>query len=157
MAYCSSEQKFAAFDEPTVEIENEEVTDGELQVSVRVVRPCAGCGQDQAETTLEFNTTFSHECPNERGDTKEDGTEFVFSESLDDRTYEIDGSVEAEPVDEYQQKDRKGKPITNSRYMRHLLGAQITATVKCSRCKETFEVTDQMTEAASGYEDQGSH
>lgn len=147
MAYCSSVPGFAGFEEPTVEVENEDTADGELQVAVRVVRPCSGCGNDQAELTLEFATSFDHECP-EGGD---------YTEEEDDRTYEIVGSVDAEPVDEYQTTDRRGKPIRNARYQRHLIGASISATVKCSCCEEEFEVTDQQTEAASSFEDAGSH
>lgn len=157
MARCeANDGKFAALGELTTEVESEDISGDELQVTVRCVRPCEGCGQDQATTSLEFTLTIDHSCPDEEGEDFTDETE-LNGETIADRTYSVDGSVEAEPLDEYQRTDRHGKPILRSRYQRHMLGAAVTATVTCSRCGQTIDVTDRETVQASGFEDEGAH
>jgi hypothetical protein len=204
MARCeSNDGKFAGLEEPEVEVESEEVADGELQASVRVFRACSGCGQEQATLALEFAISFEHVCPDEdeecascgwrpaddpyehpdvcvicrHADDHDGGCKACdpsekdhpyehciselptrdYDEALDDRTYSVDGSVEAEPVDEYARTDRRGKPIKNPRYQKHMLGAAVSASITCSRCGDTFDVSETQTEPASAFEDEGAH
>lgn len=166
---CSSVGLLAGYDDTSVEIQNEDVDDTNLHVEVRVVRPCSGCGQDQAETTLDFEIELEHECPDERGDllaTSDGGTkdgshrpytEHDFEQDLTERAYSANGTVEAEVYDDYESTDRNGKPIKSFRYRRHKLGATVSATVTCSRCDETLDVSQTEWNYASGFDDNGSH
>jgi hypothetical protein len=155
VAYCSSDGKFASFDEMTVEVEDSDVTDDTFTMTVRAVRPCASCGNEQAEYTFDFDQTIEHSCPDERG---EEGAHAEdFEEDLEDRTFELRGEPDVEVVDDYQTTDRHGKPIKSVRYQRHLLGVSYTATVTCSRCEDEIELTDSETVPASSFDDQGSH
>ncbi len=63
MPYCSSEGKFAGFeDEPEVEIESEDCDEDAARFEVSVHRLCASCGDDSTQTYLELEAPFNHEC-----------------------------------------------------------------------------------------------
>lgn len=146
MAYCSSTQRLAGFDEMEAEVQSEEVTDDEARFEVRLVRPCAGCSNEQATYDMELFVSLDHECP-------EGG---LFGQAENERTFEL-VSTDVEPTDEYQTKDRHGKPIKRARYQRHLLGAHVTANVLCNRCGEEFEVNVEDRVGASEFDDAGGH
>ena len=151
MPYCSSVSKMAGFDDHTAEIDSDDVTDEEVILSVHLVRPCAECGSDADEAVLDFNLPIEHQCPDEEWDEKSGEPKPEYEETLDDRTYDL-GNVEAEPDENVERTDRHGKPITNPRYMKRLLGAQVSANVTCSRCGEEIELTDSEYIPASSFD-----
>jgi hypothetical protein len=59
---CSSTNLFASYDEPQAEAESGDISGTEYSVEVRVVRPCAECGEEAAE--YNFSLTETLECPN---------------------------------------------------------------------------------------------
>lgn len=66
--------------------------------------------------------------------------------------FELDSEADVEATDDTQNKDRHGKPIKNVRYMRRLLGAQVTAHVRCTRCDEVFDMEGSDNMPASSFE-----
>jgi len=147
MPYCSSEQRLQGFDDLEAEITTEDLSDTSLSFEVHLNRPCASCGTEAGYYDLELSLDFEHECNEDNVD--EDAKE-------DEATFELESS-EVEPVDDVQTTDRHGKRITNPRYQRRLLGAQVTATIHCERCGETWDETLQDTVAASSFEVESSH
>ena len=130
MARCPSCNRFVSVEmgEPDAEIY---VESGIVEGSVRLVLLCADCGEELSEANAELSESFDHECDGE---------------------YEI-GEFEAEAMDRFQDKDRHGKPIKNSRYKRHYYGADVTVTVKCLTCGEEFVVTSNVEQQASSFEE----
>lgn len=59
MPRCTSTMKFASYDEPTAEWSSEpEVSDTTVEATIRIVRPCADCGEEMAETELDLSDEF---------------------------------------------------------------------------------------------------
>ena len=135
---CQSCNKFVPNGDPEVNIENgedfeTELVDGKLiitcQPKVRVMIPCGECGQDLKDTTLNLDMETEHVCDKLPKEEPEGGIN-------------IEGSLEAEPIDDFKTTDRHGKPIKNPRYQAHLYGASVTATVTCPYCQEEIEFTE---------------
>jgi hypothetical protein len=68
----------------------------------------------------------------------------------EDERYEVE-DYSGEPLVDSVTTDRKGKAIRNPRYQATLYGAEVSLTVKCNRCGESFDVTESVTERASSY------
>ena len=124
------------------EIESEEISGTELSGEVRVVLDCAECGTELKESSMEYEVEFEHDCA--LGELGED-------ENIDDQ-FEI-GSTSTAFSKRRQTKDRHGKPITNPRYQRTYYGAEITTTIKCTRCEEEFDMDTKVEEMASSFEE----
>jgi hypothetical protein len=142
---CPNCSKFVPFDEPEVEVNDESVNTTDLSVGVRIVLKCADCGEElkDAELTDDLDLNEEHECPDsEKQDKMRDDGEDLF---------ELEGSLEAEGFDRYQDKDRHGKPIKSRRYQRHFYGANVTGQAKCLCCEEIFDVKLTLEEQASGF------
>lgn len=143
---CPDCNKFVSFDEPQVEEDSIDVDGVEVTGSVRVVLPCAECGTELKEATLDFELLIEHECA-------DDSTvldDWVGDD--DELEYEI-VSEDYTGCDRYQDTDSKGKKITNSRYMKHFYGAEVSITVKCLRCGEEIELTETVDEQASCFDE----
>ena len=184
MPYCSSEQKLQGFDEPEVEIQDEDCQGGEYTATVHINRPCASCGTEAGYYDLDVSEVFEHECPVQDGapeghrfamcpehlDLNKEGQGATGCEACDqyviclnddcncaeDPEFELESS-DVNPVDDYQRTDRHGKPIKNPRYQRHLIGAEVTATIACQRCGESFDVVATDSVPASSFEVESSH
>ena len=106
-----------------------------MSIEVRRVLTCGDCGTELKESTFEFNEDIIETCA-----------------CLDDggqpASYSID--VDASPTMSARMTDRRGKAITNPRYQATLYGVEVTATVKCEECGESWtkELSDQI-EASS--------
>ena len=48
-------------------------------------------------------------------------------------------------------KDRHGKPIKSSRYMKSFYGFILESEIKCRKCGEVFDVTVEGEEQASAF------
>ncbi len=113
------------------------VEDKVVQGSYRRTLNCANCGTELKEMVFEFNEPI--EVPETCSDPN--------GHALDVH------DASAEPTDRMQDKDRKGKPIKNVRYMKHLYGVTITATVKCEHCEYTEEIAAMQEAAGSEFDE----
>jgi len=182
---CSSDNKFASYDETELDVQSEDLTGNEINYQIHLNRPCSSCGQEAASADLELTLSIDHECgevdPTDEqywsnddivwtvvGDeanykTRDEALEAAKGNSYavgalwnPDEEPEFDlSSSDVEEVDTMQNKDRHGKPITKSRYMKHLIGAHVTAHLSCQRCGEEFDVDGEDTLGASEFEDAG--
>lgn len=122
---CTSTNKFASFDEPEVTLEQDEIDGCTYSASVRVVRPCAECGEEAAEYTFELEQEL--ECPT-CADDPADGFELIASE---DPTCDESGG---------------------SRYKKNMFTAEIAFTAKCTACGTEIADTVSNNAAASWFD-----
>jgi hypothetical protein len=76
----------------------------------------------------------------------------AFDDEAGGERYEVVGNIDATFYSDQDTYNSKGKPIA-ARYRRTYYGAEIEATVRCTRCEEEFTVTDTVREQASSFED----
>lgn len=158
---CPDCQKFVSFDTER-DPEDLDLTvddEGSVSGSVRIVNACQECGQDLTEAVLDVEVDLTEDVEKHRDDARKDHEEeqaklpederVPFDETIHD-TLTLESS-EATREERYQTHDRRGKPITRSRYQRHYYGAAVTVTVAC-KCGETFEATNTTETQASGME-----
>lgn len=149
---CPDCNKFVAYDEATVEFESAVVTEQCLEVTARVVLPCAECGGELKDATIDCTVDFDHECkkdgkPDEDYD-PESGKQF----EIEDEQFEIEDEYpEATPTDRMEDKDRRGKQIKNYRYMKRFYGFEAQFELRCRKCGEKFTVDVSGEEQASGF------
>jgi len=132
--------KFVSYGEDVEpEITSEDIVDGHLTGEVRVVLDCAECGGELKEANIEYEKEIEHDCRD-----SEDDDELEFE--IQDTSATLDSRL--------QDKDRHGKPIKNSRYMKMFYGADISTTVKCMKCgADDIEVQVSVEEQASYFEE----
>lgn len=131
---CPDCNKFVAYDTDVEPEQNSiEINNGELTASVRRVLTCADCGGELKDYD------FDLECTVEKAGKDGDGE------------HEWDIDCEAESTTETQTKDRNGKPIRNSRYMRTLYGVSISGSAKCEHCDLAVEFSASENAAASNF------
>lgn len=152
---CPDCNRFVSFDEPEIEWDVE-VNQNNVGGNVRIALPCAECGAELKEANLDFSLDIEHECDPEVYATyvksvEELGQFHSYSEE-DDPEYEIT-SEDFNATDRYEDKDKNGKTIKNSRYMKHFYGADILLEIVCLKCGEVIEVQELVEEQASGFEE----
>lgn len=135
MARCNDCNKFVSYGDIEAEIVGEQVDEDVLTAEVTITLTCAECGSGLKEVTTDFEHSIDHTC--EGAEVEGDVFEIV--------------SSDASGTDRLEDKDKKGKPIKNHRYMRTFYGADLTFEVQCNRCKETFEIVGNVEEQASGF------
>ncbi len=151
---CPDCNKFVSFDEPQCELQEVRVENHTVCADVRVVLNCQDCGTELKDYDFNTEHEFQHECkpvdqreadwkPDEDYKPEEDGEE---SEKF---TVEDDGDPTG--TDRLETKDRHGKPIKNSRYMKKFYGFEMEVGVKCRCCGEPFGVHLQDEAQASGF------
>lgn len=136
---CPDCNKFASYDEPQCEVNHVEVDDGSVRVSVTVQLNCAECGNTLKDAEIEAESEITHDCP--KKDAKVE----------DEDQFELVNDGDAEGTNRLETKDRHGKPIKSSRYMKTFYGFTIEPEVKCRKCGEQFSVTIEGEEQASGF------
>ena len=129
---CGNCNRFVSFDEPEVEIAGEVAAKGILTADVRIVLKCVDCGTELKEASLFMEEEYCLPC------------------SCEHTVDEVE--IVAEPSERYETKDKKGKPIKNTRYQKHFYGADIIAEVKCT-CGETVNVIHSLEEQASSFDE----
>lgn len=137
MARCNDCNKFVSYGDIQAEIVSEQVDNDTVTVEVRIALPCADCGAELKETTLTFEQEIDHTCEAEPGEGEQ---------------YEITGSS-ADGTDRRQTIDKQGKPITNYRYQKQFYGASVAVEVQCNWCSETFDVSGDVEEQASAFDE----
>jgi len=125
---CNDCNKFVSFDtdsdpEIDVDVDNE----GHVTGSVRIVNTCQDCSSELTEATLNVDMDFASEIVEHRGEQAEG----------DHATLSVDHDGGSR-TDRTENKDRNGKIIKQSRYMKRFYGAEATITVECA-CGEKFE------------------
>jgi DNA-directed RNA polymerase subunit RPC12/RpoP len=151
---CQDCAKFVSFDEPEVELQTEEMTvDYEggddlkfsAEAEARVVLKCAECSTELKETTFNLEGEFLHSCTKLPAD--------ILTQSEEEGITPEDVEFDASAFDRMQDKDRRGNPIRNHRYMKHMYGADVTATCKCPYCKEQIEINMRDEMQSSGFDE----
>lgn len=144
---CPDCNKFVSYDEQEPEL-SVDLQDGNITGSVRVVLPCAECGTElkEQEFDVDIDCKDFHDCAADEpeGGWSEDEEQF----SLQDEQADFLTDVRTEYWDK---KAKKYRPIKNSRYMTTYYGASLAFTVKCNRCEEEFEVTEELKDSASSF------
>lgn len=141
---CPDCNKFVSFDEPQVEIQSVDVSDSELTVSARVSLNCADCGTELKEATIDEVVDLDHTCndPAKPDTGYEDGD--------DQFTAEESG---AEGTSRQETKDRNGKQIKSSRYMKTFYGFQADIDCHCCKCGADFSVSVEGEEQAGSFDE----
>ena len=119
---CTSCNKFVPYD---AEVEPEEqdaptAEGGTFTASYRRVLNCEECGEELKEATIEFDYDFSGDEPEVKGKSSEEGHE-----------HEWEVSCDVQPTTGSQTTDRRGRKITNPRYMKTLYGVCLDVTLTC--------------------------
>lgn len=136
MARCPECNKFTSYDDPQVEVtdENFDPVTNVASGSVHVTLPCSECGTDLKEAELDWEIDFSgkHECKGKE-------------------TEEASIEVEAEGSYRVNYTGRKGKPCKAPQ--NHYYGAEVTVVLTCGKCGDTVEEKYTAEDEASGFED----
>jgi len=156
---CPNCSKFVSLEAQDPEVQSCDVElDGTVSAEVRLVLACAECGDEGKETVFTFEEQSDeleeHIAAHAAGGwwEGEEGEEGSVWHELSE-TYELNvEEPEFEVLDEYETKDRHGKPIRNFRYQKHLYGVSGTATVECS-CGESFDLGMSDTLQASAFDE----
>lgn len=130
---CPSCNKFATQtidqDEPEVDLSVDEA--GNVTGTVRIVVHSECCGDELKEANFDVDVQY-------------DGDEHILAEHTGEG-HDLEVEVtNIEATDDYQRTDRRGKPIRNPRYMKHLYGYTLSAKVTCS-CKEGEDAVELFT------------
>lgn len=140
---CGDCNRFVSFGEGTVEDVDVAVEDAEVRVSGRVVLPCGECGTELKEWSFDDSFPIEHDCEKEQPDDEEE-------------QFEVESEGDFTATERTETKDRHGKPIKNSRYMKTYRGFEGEVLVKCLRCGETgIAVQCSGEEQASGFDEIG--
>jgi hypothetical protein len=91
---------------------------------------------------IESEVEFDHKCTQPASPD--------FKEGENDH-FEIENDGDPEGTSRTQDKDRNGKQIKSSRYMRTFYGFTLEPEIKCCKCGEVFSVTLEGEEQASGF------
>lgn len=142
---CGSCNKFVSYDDPpTVEVQDTTVEDGTVMVQARVVLCCQECSTELKEASIDAEATFEHTC-NPEGkppeDVDDDGNQFEAEDP------------DGEGTSRQETKDRNGKPIKNSRYMKTYYGFEAEVDIRCKKCGDNFPVSVSGEEQASSFEE----
>ena len=140
---CQSCQRFVPFADPEAELESSEISDDTVTGSIRVMLACGDCGTELKENTFDLEGEIEHECDPAKVDKD-------FDPDASEQ-FELESTPDVEATDRMEDKDWKGKTISNIRYMKRMIGAEMRATVRCNRCGEIFTVEASDEEQASGF------
>lgn len=138
---CPSCNKFVPYDtdaDPEEEGEPSVDEGGRFTASYRRVLPCADCGEELKEATIEFDEEIKLAERCKRG--------------RKEHEFELE-SCDATPTTDVVRKDRNGRTIKSARYMKTLYGVEVTVVVKCVHCDKTVEETFAADEQASAFEE----
>jgi hypothetical protein len=140
---CPGCNKFVSYDEPQCEVQSVEVDGNILRASVTVQLNCQDCGGTLKDAEIEAEAEIEHECAEDAEKNKEwkDG----------DNEFEVENDGDAEGTNRTETKDRHGKPIKSSRYMKSFYGFALDSGVKCCKCNETVSVHLEGEEQVSSF------
>jgi hypothetical protein len=144
---CPNCNKFVSYDEPEAEL-NSVIVDSDgttVTANATVNLNCADCGTVLKSADIEVEESFDHKC---EGDAVEG-----WDDDAGDDQFQIDDDGQPEGASRIETKDRHGKPIKSSRYMRQFYGFELLSTVCCNKCGESFDVHLSGEEQASSFDE----
>lgn len=147
---CENCAKFVSYeDPPTAELQSVEKdgSDG-LRATVRVALLCAECSNELKESEIETEAKIEHEC--KLADKRKTGDPVVIVGS--DEQYEIEADGDPEGTSRREAKTPKGKLIPG-RYQKQFYGFELSTTVKCNCCGESFDVEIKDDQQASHFDE----
>jgi len=139
---CPNCNKFVSYDEPEVEIDEGNISEGDenefiATVSVRIVLKCAECSEELKEMNDDVEIEFEHEC-----------------EEIDFDVEELQlNEITGEGYSRLETKDRRGKPIKKARYMKTYYGAELTLEASCGLCGESLTGNEKIECQASSFDE----
>lgn len=146
---CPDCNKFVSYDEPQCEVGGVEIDGETLRADVTVQLNCQDCGNTLKEAEIQAESEIKHECKPEC-ERHPDWTPDPGFKKGDDQ-YEVEEDGDAEGTDRVETKDRHGKAIKSSRYMKSFYGFILESEIKCLKCGEPFHVTLEGEEQASSF------
>ena len=146
---CPDCNKFVSYDDPQCEVNSVEIDGTTIRASVTVSLNCQDCGGTLKDSEIEAECDFDHECKPKSERPKEQAPEADYKEGEDQ--FEIESDGDAEGTNRLQDKDRHGKQIKSSRYMKSFYGFTMEPEIKCRKCGEVFSVTLEGEEQASAF------
>lgn len=150
---CPDCNKFVSYDEPQCEVGSVELGGETVRANVTVQLNCEDCGGTLKDAEIEAETEIEHECKPEAERDKEWKPDADLEK--DDDQYELESDGDAEGTNRMETKDRHGKPIKSSRYMKSFYGFTLESEIKCRKCGEVFSVTLKGEEQASAFNECG--
>ena len=125
---CPQCNRFVPYD---AEVDPEEqnapsATDSTFTASYRRVLNCEWCGEELKEATIEFDYDFSGDEPVVKG------------KESKGHEHEWEISCDVDPSTSSQTTDRRGRKITNPRYMKTLYGVCLDVELTCE-CGQKME------------------
>ena len=125
---CPQCNRFVPYD---AEVDPEEqnapsATDSTFTASYRRVLNCEWCGEELKEATIEFDYDFSGDEPTVKG------------KESKGHEHEWEISCDVDPSTSSQTTDRRGRKITNPRYMKTLYGVCLDVELTCE-CGQKME------------------
>lgn len=129
--------------------------DGEGQVtgSIELYRDCAECSSEMKSTTLEIEAQVVWEPIGEGENERPKDTDL---RKADEECHHDDPEItvdEIEVIEELITKDRHGKPIKSSRYMKTEIGVRVQGSIECGECGRHGTWEGSATTPASGFDD----
>jgi hypothetical protein len=115
---CNNCNKFVGQDGGEPEITSDpELNETGVIIEVRVPVTCQECGDELKEGSFQLEGEFPQE--------------IIDAHIGDGHELEVEADS-PDLIDDYQTKDRRGKPIKNPRYQTHLYGATVNVSLRCS-------------------------
>lgn len=148
---CPDCNKFVSYDEPQCEVNSVELDETLVRASVTVQLNCQDCGGTLKDAEIEAEAEIRHECKPEAERDKDWKPEADYKPDDGESQYEVESDGDAEGTNRMETKDRHGKPIKSSRYMKSFYGFTLESEIKCRKCGEVFGVTVEGEEQASAF------
>jgi hypothetical protein len=118
---------------------------------------CAGDMRVQGECAACDGTgDYTYDCTNCDGTGAQECWECGGTGTVDGGDVEYSWiGAEVAATDRYQTTDKRGKPIKNTRYMKHFYGAHISVEVSCDLCDEDIKLECDVEAQASAFDEVG--
>jgi hypothetical protein len=143
---CPECQKFASYGEPQVEALDFGSEEDRVTAEVQVTLVCADDDTELKQGTLEVTFGVEHTCDLEAVVVR------LLKETPPDRlgTDDVDKAVADR---EFEVIDCNVSPLEGMKGKKNLYGATVEWTVTCSACDATVEVSTELEEEASAFEE----
>lgn len=132
-----------SYDEPQCEVGSVELDGDTVRANVTVQLNCQDCGGTLKDAEIEAESEIEHQCKPESKPSPD--------YKKGDDQYEVESDGYAEGTNYMEDKDRHGKQIKSSRYMKTFYGFTLESDIKCLKCGEVFSVTLEGEEQASAF------
>ena len=151
---CPDCSKFVPFNtEEDPQVDNEEFDGESFTAEVTRILTCENCGTELKGYTFDVEVDAKVEEPEESEAVKEEDLDNEpVDEDEEEHEHEWEVTAEATPTMRSITKDRHGRPITKSRYIRTEYGIEVEFDAKCD-CGATAHANFEDYVAASGMDE----